>query len=42
LSFVEALDPWLRKLTGRSADVLLQQMVGDDLAAPDSKPVAIG
>jgi hypothetical protein len=32
----------LRKLTGQSAKVLLQQMEIDDLVGPDSKPVIIG
>jgi cytochrome c553 len=40
--FVRALDPWLRELTGLSAEVLLRQMQVADLAAPDSKPVSIG
>ena len=40
--FVQALDPQLRRLTGQSAKVLLQQMVVDDLVGPDSKPVTIG
>jgi hypothetical protein len=40
--FVQALDPQLRKLTGQSAKVLLQQMVVDDLVGPDSKPISVG
>jgi nitrate/TMAO reductase-like tetraheme cytochrome c subunit len=40
--FVRALDPWLRKLTDQSANVLLQQMEVDNLVGPDSEPVTVG